>query len=87
MRMLKNVTMVVVSMFLCAGGVASALAQESLIVEGEICYKVKKDDSSEMNKTDLEVEDEGGAKRVVRVKTQKALFVCDRALINLNALQ
>jgi len=68
------------------GGVAQETEQDS-VVEGEICYKVKKDDSGAARRTDLEVEDEANGKRIVKIKTGKAFEVCDRALINVNALQ
>lgn len=61
-------------------------AEEESNVTGEICYRVKKDDSDAAKKTDLKVADQANGERTVRIKTRKAFVVCEKALINTNAL-
>lgn len=61
-------------------------AEGDSLVKGRICYRVKNDDSPAANKTELDVEDQAKGERRVRIKTRKAFVVCDRALINPDAL-
>jgi hypothetical protein len=65
-------------------GIAPAVAE---VIEGEVCYKVARDESTADKRTEAGVDDEGAGKRQIRLKTRKAFLVCDRALIDLEVLR
>ena len=70
-----------------AGTVQGQATSDPSLVRGKICYKVKKDDSNAARRQDIEGEDRVGGTRSMRIKTNKVFIVCERALIDLNALQ